>query len=33
MILCRYFKKAVDKNANGTNKYVIKAGANKGKIL
>jgi len=33
MILCRYFKKAVDKNANGTSKYVIKAGVNKGKIL
>jgi hypothetical protein len=33
MILCRYFKKAVDKNANGTRKYVIKAGVNKGKVL
>jgi len=33
MILCRYFKKAVDKNANGTRKYVIKAGANKKSII
>ena len=33
MILCRYFKKAVDKNANGTRKYVVKTGINKGKVL
>jgi len=33
MMFLRFFKKSVDKNANGTNKYVVKSGINKGKIL
>jgi len=33
MLAFRYLKKSVDKNANGTRKYVVKEGINKGKIL
>jgi hypothetical protein len=33
MLAFRYLKKAIDKNANGTRKYVLKAGINKGKVL
>jgi len=33
MIAFRYLKKAIDKNANGTRKYVLKQGINKGKVV
>lgn len=33
MLAFRYLKKAIDKNANGTRKYVIKSGINKGRVV
>ena len=33
MNLVKYLKKEVDIGANGTQKYVVKNGANKGKVL